>query len=809
MALALQLAALVALSLSLLGFSWLDARSRPRVLVLVDRSQSVPRAASDTAVADVVRAAKAAGSGELQLLEFAGRPAAPSAKAADSVADLEPSTTNVEAALDAALAADARTPLASVVVISDGQENAGDLERALRAARDARLPVHWIPVGRPLPETRISEVLAPDRAFAGQRIRIAVQLAGRLDRPLRVKATTRATSGETQAANGDVDGSGRATIELDASRNGAVLVDVALEDPASGQTLGTLPDAAVVDVVPRAAILYAQGSSGALARSLRKGGWTLDVVPASRLDAHADGLDGYHAVVLDDVAITDASPRFWKALVAAVQSRGLGLMVLGGERSFARGGYRDSALESVLPVMSEPAALDQPASIMFVVDKSGSMGQGSGGVDRFQLAQRAVLETARGLTARDSLGLVVFDVAPRVLIPLGPAAAGTQALERDWHTSPNGGTRLGPALDAAIDELERSRGARRMLVLVTDGFVDDAPLAELRARLDRSRIETIALAVGPDADVSALERLVGGESGVVLRVNEAAELPLVMRAGVERRRARVERGAIAVTQRQPLPFSPGTLKDWPAVAAYAVTRPQPAASVSVQTERGDPLIAFQRSGQGRVVAVTSGLGSWTPRWLPWREWPLLAGGLTDWVSGSSQRGAVTLDVSDVADGLLVEADFRTGAGGADTDGVSIAVQTPTTQSQSLSMNPVAPGRLRATLPDAGSGLYTFLVSSSLGTQRQLHLRRHRAENETWGTNPALDAWRTAGLVSDWDPGFLARHRDSNRTRPPVDRSLVGLALALFLSGVLVDRAKLHKASVGSLLKGLRDRWDRI
>ena len=210
-ALALQLAALAALSLSLLGFSWLDTRSKPRVLLLVDRSESVPRAASDKAVADVMHAANAAGGGDLLLLEFAGRPAAPSTKAADSVASLEPSATNIEAALDAALAADARTPFASVIVISDGLENAGDLERALRAARDARLPVQWIAVGRPLPETRISEVLAPDRAVAGQRIQIAVQLAGRLDRPLRVKATTRAASGETQAANGEVDGSGRAT----------------------------------------------------------------------------------------------------------------------------------------------------------------------------------------------------------------------------------------------------------------------------------------------------------------------------------------------------------------------------------------------------------------------------------------------------------------------------------------------------------------------------------------------------------------------------------------------------------------------
>ncbi len=802
LAVALQLAALVALSLSLIGFSWLDARSRPRVLLLVDRSQSVPTAASNGAVGEVMRAT--AGSGDLQLLEFAGKPAPASTQAGESIAHLDPSSTNIEAALDAALAADARAPFASVVIISDGLENAGDAERALRTARDARLPVHWIPVGRPVPETRIAEVLAPDRATAGQRIQVNVRLAGRLDKPLRIKATARAVGGETQAANGEADREGRATIEFDASRNGAVIVDVTLEDPASGQTLARLPDAAVVDVIPRAAILYAQGSSGALARSLREGGWTLNVVPAARLDALADGLDGYNAVVLDDVAITDASPRFWKSLVAAVQNRGLGLMVLGGERSFTRGGYRESALESVLPLLSEPAALDRPASVVFVVDKSGSMGQGAGGVDRFQLAQRAVLETARGLSARDSLGLVVFDVAPRVLIPLGPAPAGTVALARDWHATPNGGTRLGPALATAIDELERSDATRRMLVLVTDGFVDDAPLAELRARLDRARIETIALAVGPDADVTALERLIGPDAGVVLRVNEAAELPLVMRLGVERRRARVERGTIIVSQRQPLPFLPGTLKDWPAIVAHSVTRSQPGATVAVQTEHGDPLIAFQKSGQGRVVAVTSGLGEWAPRWLLWREWPRLAGGLTDWISGTANGGGVSLEVSDLPAGLQIEADAPPNAGQPTPEGMSIVVQTPSGQDRRTSADQVAPGRLRAMLNDAGPGLYTFLVSTPLGTQRQLHLRRHQAENETWGTNPALDAWKTAGLISDWHPDFLAQRRDVDRARPQADRSLVALALALFLSGILVDRRVSERVMAMAVVKKSRE-----
>ena len=802
LALALQLAALVTLAASLLGVSWLDARSKQHWLVLVDRSDSVPRAAADQAVADVASAERAAGHGDPQWLEFAGRPASPSSAGSAAGAALDTSTTDIEAALDVALAAHAEQAVDGLVVVSDGQENIGDATRALRAVREAGLPVQWLAVSRPPPSTRVVQVLAPTRARVGQRIEIAVQLAGALDRPLRVDASARSASGETQSAGATVGAGGRATVALDAGRGGALIVDVALRDAASGATIDASSNAAVIDVVPAAAVLYVQGSPGALSPSLSRGGWSLDVVPASRLDAHADGLEGYQAVVLDDVAVADAGPRFWSALVTAVRERGLGLLVLGGERSFARGGYRGSALESVLPVASEPAALDQPASVVFAVDKSGSMAEGSGGVDRFQLAQRAVLETARALGERDRFGVLVFDVAPRVLIPLGPAADGVAALEHDWRASPNGGTKIAPALEAAIGELERSGSGRRMLVVVTDGFTDDAPIAALRTRLERARIETIALAIGPDADVVALQRLFGSSEGQVLRVDEVAELPTVMRAGLERRRARVERGTIGVEQRLALPFRPGTLSDWPAVAAHAVTRAQAGAVVAVQTRQGDPLIAFQRSGRGRVVAVTCGFGAWSPAWLSWRAWPQLAGGLADWVSGTSQGEAVALTVSDLPNELRVDADVPSSVGQSAGAPPSIVVSTPTTSAHAMVMDEVAPGRLQATLPDAGAGLYTFLVTTASGTQRQLHLRRHRAENENWGISPALTSWRADGLIEDRDPRRATRSRDDGSQRRPLDRSLLMLALVLFLCGVLVDRASLRRSSVARILR----RW---
>jgi hypothetical protein len=579
-----------------------------------------------------------------------------------------------------------------------------------------------------------------------------------------------------------------ATLELEPEVGGPLRVSLSLEDTGSGAALEQRRDAAAVDVVETARLLYLQGSPGPLAPSLIGGGWALEAAPSRRADAYRERLGGYEVVVLDDVAIEDASAGFWRALADEVTRRGLGLLVLGGERSFARGGYRDSALEALLPVLSEPAAHDQPASIVFAVDKSGSMGEGSGGVDRLSLAERAVLETARTLAARDSAGLVAFDVEPRVLLPIAPANEATAMLAGDWPVQARGGTRLAPAIELAAEQLEAVANGRRMLVLVTDGFVDDAPLEDLRRRLEAARIEVVALAIGPDADASALARLVGPGQGVVLRVGEAAELPRAMSAGLERRRARIERGEIAVEPREALPLLAGPAVRWPDVAAYAVTRLRPEASMWLQSGRGDPVVAGWQAGAGRVVAVTSGLGGWTPRWIAWNAWPDLAGGLADWVSGSPGAGRVSLHVSDAPEGLAVEVDIQSDGRWAAAPQAALAVVTPGGRSREFALRPVAPGRLGATVPEVGPGAYTLVVSGPAGMQRALHLRDDRAEQDGWGEDARVERWVSEGLVRRWDPsarGLAGLETVSATGRP--DRWLVGLALLLFCAGVVVDR----------------------
>ena len=791
---ALQALALVVLLLALVGVRWLDDRARPGLLVLVDRSLSMPQAAADAALVELQRAA---GGSRIEWLEFAGRPGSPGplqanaresdGRARGADADLLPSVTDLERALDAALAAHAKRPYGAAVVVSDGHANAGDSGRALSSAREAGLPVHWITVARPAPAAWIADVQAPTRARRGQPLQIVVPLAGDTARTLRVTATARHASGAVFSASAAAE-RGVATLELDSGRGGPLVVSVSLEDAGTGEVLDARRDAAAVDVLEEARLLYLQGSPGPLARSLQGGGWAIETAPARRADAFRERLGGYEAVVLDDVAYEDASGAFWTSLADEVTRRGLGLLVLGGERSFARGGYRESVLESVLPVLSEPAALDPPARVVFAVDKSGSMGEGSGGVNRLSLAQRAVLETASTLGERDSAGVVVFDVEPRVLMPLAPAAEVLPSLSATWPVQARGGTSLAPAIERAAEQLESAAAGRRILIVVTDGFVDDAPLDALRRRLTDARIEVVALAIGPDADATALARLTTPDAGVVLRVDEAAELPRAMSAGLERRRARIERGEIAVEAKESLPVLAGPDVRWPAVAAYAVTRLRPEASAWVQSATGDPVIAARQVGAGRVVAVTSGLGSWTPQWVAWTAWPDLAGGLAAWVSGAPGTGQLALAISDAPGGLVVEADLqRAGAWAAGSE-ATVSVVTPSGRSRSVEMRPLAPGRLQARIPEIAPGAYTLVVSGPSGVQRALHLRSSRAEQEGWGEAAEVERWLRDGLVQRWDansPAALRAERGALTGNP--DRWLLGLALLLFCAGVVVDR----------------------
>lgn len=753
---------------ALLGLRACSDPGTAALTVLVDRTASADTAAIDAALARVQQDCAA------QRIDCEPR----------DFGAIEPTRTDLAAALHGAL------PARRLLLISDGFATAGDTGAALESLRAAGNEVLWLPVAARRDRPRLADWSVPGVARANEllpvEVRVAAARAG-----LRVQGQLLARGGG--GGEGAVDASGLARLALPFASSGPVALELRLTEAGSGRVLDLVTPAALVDSAPAdRRVLHAGDAGSALADSLRRGGWPLDSVSAGALDGLAPRLGDYEAVILEDIPVAAASARFWSTLAEQLRAGETGLLVTGLRSAWSAGGYRGSALESLLPLESVPAALDDAATFVFALDKSGSMGERSAGVDRFALARSAVLESLRQLEPQDSAAVLAFDVEARPVVPLLAAADALAAAERPWPIAPRGGTSLRVGLEAALAHFDAdARRGRRVLVLVTDGFVGEESLGTLPERLAAARVEIVALAIGADADVAALGALTRRSAGGVLEVGEAAQLPALMRSGIDRLRMPVEADAAVAPVRFAFgPFAPGDAL--PPLSAHAVLRARAEATVAVDSARGDPLLALGSSGLGRVATVATDLEDGAPQWLNWARWPDLAAALLESVRPRQHFPGLSLRALTHGTRHVLELEHAAGDDWAPATPATLTVAGPDGHGRQLAMRAVAPGRYRAEVAVERPGLHRYSASAGVGRAALTVARRAPREFEADGVAAEWTNWVAAGWVAPYSAAALApatRGSSAAADGPGEVARATLAALALVLLGVLLERSR--------------------
>jgi len=649
-------------------------------------------------------AESAAGAGRVSVLAFDGSarplvldapprlvaPGSLSSSAASLAAEAEEET-DLESAFDAALAR-LEDRSGDVVVLSDFAETRGDaLAAAARAGRRG-VPIRGVVVGRArLADVRIESLLAPVSASGGSRVEIAVTVASRLR--------------------------GKGLARIDLFRGGALVAsrEIALEgrDSARADFEDTLPESGAAEYVARATLdprgeerdafprndllssvvrvagpprVAVARDGGALAAALRES--RLTIVP---LEAGGGAIGSADAVVLDDVEL--GAPAFSPETAAAVRDFTLagGLLVAAGaEHAFGPGLWRGSAVEDVLPVDCRPRDRS-PLDLLVVLDASGSMAS-EAKFDRACAGARSVLAA---LEPGDSAGLVAFRdavAAETASLPFEDARREIEdALAR---LEPRGGTRLGPALEAALSRMGSgaSGGRDRLVLLLSDGLSDSDDAASLSALAGRFRAagaSVEAVATGSEVDADRLLSL-----GRVTVAREPGEIGRKLLEGLARRDLDAE--AREVRPGRDLPGDPERHGFEPfAVGRLARTTPKPRAEILYETLEGDPVVAACRSGAGRAIAIPADLeGAGGARVLDLALGRIV---LAARESAASSARAVTADVRTTARGVAV-----TVRGIPEGSPVPDSVRLEPGGSLH-DVIPIAPGRVEATLDGIGPG----------------------------------------------------------------------------------------------------------
>ena len=367
--------------------------------------------------------------------------------------------TDIAGAIRTALAAFQRDAMKRIVLISDGNQTAGDLDGALTAAAAQGVPIDVIKLSYNVRnEIMIDRVVAPNWKREGEAFDVKVYLVSTNTEPVTGKLTVyednqplerprqitvppatmtpsgkieprkhmeqvqvpavKATTVRSFKATFTPDvvnprGAGAAVAGTGAAAPGAVAASPQLR-PGDTQ-LDNNSGTAFTMVQGEGKVLYIDASRGG-------GGLTLmRLLEAQRINvdrkipdqAPSDPLmlQGYDAVILNNVPLgrgpeggDGLSIQQDVALAQYVHDFGGGLIMLGGPSSFGAGGWQGSKVADVMPVdMDIPAQRQMPKGALVLVIHSCEMPQGN------YWGEQCAIKAIETLSARDDVGVIAYD----------------------------------------------------------------------------------------------------------------------------------------------------------------------------------------------------------------------------------------------------------------------------------------------------------------------------------------------------------------------------------------------------------------
>lgn len=322
-------------------------------------------------------------------------------------------------------------------------------------------------------------------------------------------------------------------------------------------------------------------------------------------------------VVLCNVPAAAMAPAQMEMLRDYVREGG-GLIVVGGDRAFTPGRYRQTPLEEALPVVS--AAVREPErpsrAVVFVIDCSGSMGEGGA----IELAKEATCGAVESLGPEDQIGVLAFNESSRWLSPIRRLTDKDQVLGDIRSLKAGGQTDMGPAIDKAYLALREAPARRKHIVLLTDGISHPADFEGLAREIAGSGITMSTVALGKEASRPLLETLARIGNGRFYPRDTPADLSRIFEleaAGATG--LGIREGAFHPKVTGPAPFLAGVdLAKAPALLGYVETVAKPASQRILVSQAGDPLLVWWRFGKGTSVAFTSDAQDrWAAEWLSW------------------------------------------------------------------------------------------------------------------------------------------------------------------------------------------------
>lgn len=598
---------------------------------------------------------------------------------------------------------------ARIVLLTDGEENVGDMMRQGRLLKDRGIRLDILPLPREVAaDVAIDSLKLPGALYQAEKYTAEVTLTS----TIAATGQLRLYEDNRQIADLAVQvekGENRFAVPGLAKESGLHRYRAEIYFPEDEQSINNTGYAfSRVSGPPR--VLVVEGTPDTslnLVNVLKSGLIGHEVIPPELLSRELADYASYDSLILNNVSAVRLAGPVMATIEQAVRDYGMGLMMTGGEDSYGMGGYFGTPIEKALPVRMELEGKREipPLALILVIDRSGSMSDG-----KLELAKESAMRTVELLRPQDTIGVLAFDDTRWWVVEPTKLTDKNQVINQIQSLQPNGGTDIYPATAEAYYKLKDNQATRKHIILLTDGqSAGNGSYEQLTSEMTAAQITMSTVAIGNDSDQQLLEKLANLAKGRYYFTDDQSTLPAIF----SRETVLLSRSYIVDK-----PFVPllGQAGDWhslfadgaPVVNAYVAATAKETAEVSLLSPEPDPLLARWQYGSGRSVAWTSDIsGKWAPDWTNWAEFPEVFSRVLKWTFPQFEATPyeLTAETTSGQTRLTLSSPETAEASGD----MTLVITGDDLKEQRIAAVPTAPGQYRADLGHMAPGAYLTRV----------------------------------------------------------------------------------------------------
>ncbi len=639
------------------------------VFFLMDYSASIPEHIREQELAYINAAVKTKRKNDLAgIVVFAEEPSIEYVPDKELSIDtihsaVTPHYTNLQAAIELAVAASPANARKKIVLITDGNQNAGDVLEAVRYAAGEKVVVVLLPVSYDVrAEVLVDKVQLPSKVKENEPFELKVHVTALQAAPARL---TILRNGQRVASE---------DVQLQKGRNHYV-VPMKLSEPGFFTYTARISSSrdTIRDNNEASNYVYIQGDSrilfvtpdGAesevehLLEICREEKLGTEVIPPEKFPTSIEQLQRFDCIVLANISAGKFSQNQMTMIKAHVKDLGAGLIMLGGNNSFGAGGYEQTPIEEALPVsMDIQQKKIMPKGALVLILHTCEFAQGN------FWAKKITNKAIETVNPQDDVGVVYYDYRSNEswLFTLQPALNKSWMYAKVDKCEPGDMPSFGPPFSMAKKALLSSDAMVKHVIVISDGDPARPAPKDIQAMAAGGiTVSTICINPHSPRDKDVMKWIAYKTKGRYYDVQDPQTLPQIF---VKEAKV-VKRSLIFNKPFRPLLKMSSELtkgirqQEVPKLMAYVATTPKDRALIAMVSDNDnhDPVLAQWRYGLGKSVAFTSDASSnWAKQWISWDKYKKIWTQVFRWTARKREKSNLEIRTRTDGDKVILTID---------------------------------------------------------------------------------------------------------------------------------------------------------